>query len=80
MILAGCCFDNHLNIIYQASLELKEQKDPLLQKILLEYRGQEIEQHFLELVYLSFDSLVEVLNPQMQKRNLEDLVKSMEAY
>lgn len=80
VILAGSCFDNHLNIIYQASLELKEQKDPLLQKILLEYRGQEIEQHFLELVYLSFDSLVEVLNPQMQKRNLEDLVKSMEAY
>lgn len=80
VILAGSCFDNHLNIIYQASLELKEQKDPLLQKILLEYRGQEIEQHFLELVYLSFDSLVEVLNPQMQKRNLEELVKSMEAY
>lgn len=80
VILAGSCFDNHLNIIYEASLELKSQKDPLLQKLKLEYRGQEIEQHFLELVYLSFDALVDVLNPQMQKRNLEDLVKSLDAY
>lgn len=80
VILAGSCFDDHLDIIYKVSLELKEQQDPLLQKLHLEYRGQEIEQHFLELVYLSFDSLVDVLNPQMQKRNLEDLVKSLEAY
>ena len=80
VIVAGSCFDEHLDIIYKVQQELKRQSDPLLHNLVIEYRGLEIEQHLNELIYLSFDALVEVLNPQIQKRSLQDLVKGYDGF
>lgn len=47
---------------------------------MLEYRGLEIEQHLNELVYLSFDAIVDVLDPKIEKRSLSDLVKNYQGF
>lgn len=45
----------------------------------IEYRGLDIEKHQLELIYLSFDALVDELNLKIQKRDLADFVKELES-
>lgn len=76
VIIAGSCFDEHLDSIYRVSQKLKKSADPLLKQLTLEYRGKDIEEYMEELIFLSFDALVDVLDPQMQKRSLEDYVDS----
>ncbi len=80
VIVAGSCFDEHLDIIYKVQQELKGKADPLLHNLVLEYRGLEIEQHLNELVYLSFDAIVDVLDPKIEKRSLSDLVKNYQGF
>jgi len=76
VIVAGSCFDEHLDSIYRVTQKLKSSADPLLKQLTIEYRGKDIEDYMEELIFLSFDALVDVLNPQMQKRSLEDYVDS----
>ncbi len=80
VIVAGSCFDEHLDIIYKVQQELRKQADPLLHNLIIEYRGLEIEQHLNELIYLSFDAVVDVLDPKIEKRSLSDLVKSYQGF
>lgn len=79
IIVAGSCFDDHLETIYKVGQELKYHKDPIFHNMSIEYRGLDIEKHQLELIYLSFDALVDELNLKIQKRDLADFVKELES-
>lgn len=72
--VAGTCFDEHPEVIRHVSLALRNSADPVLRDVVVEYRNEEIQNYFQELVYLSFDAVAEVLNPQMHKRPLQEFL------
>jgi len=77
VIITGNCFKEHLDTLERVKDKLKEQADPRLHNIELSYRRITLKDCLEEMIYLSFDTLVDVLNPQMTKQNLQTIVSKI---
>ncbi|WP_295350944.1 hypothetical protein [uncultured Succinivibrio sp.] len=77
VIITGNCFKEHLDTLESIKERLKAQSDPRLHNIELTYRKISLKDCIDEMVYLSFDTLVDVLNPQMTKQNLQTIVSKI---
>jgi len=77
VIISGDCLLQHQDVIDNVGSMLKHCEDPRLHNIHIRYCGSEARHNFEELVYLSFDSLVEVLDPQIASKDLESLVSKI---
>ncbi len=77
VIITGNCFKEHLDTLERVKDKLKEQRDPRLHNIELSYRRITLKDCLEEMIYLSFDTLVDVLNPQMTKQNLQTIVSKI---
>ncbi len=77
VIISGDCLLQHQDTIANVAARLHRCEDPRLHNINLRYCGNEARNNFQELVYLSFDSLVEVLDPKIARQDLESLVSQI---
>jgi len=77
VIITGSCFLEHQDALVKTGERLKKESDPRLHNINLKFEKDDKEADLKELVFLSFDSLVEVLDPQISRKNLEAIVSSI---
>lgn len=77
VIITGNCFKDHLDSLETVKERLKQQTDPRLHNIEIKYRKISPKDCLEEMIFLSFDTLVEVLNPQMTKQNLQTIVSKI---
>ncbi len=79
VIVTGSCFKDHLDAVVAAQAALKASANPMLGKIRLEYRENEIAGFMNEFACLCFDHLAELLNPQIIRGDIRTLLKRTEA-
>ena len=77
VILSGDTFKEHQDAVKRVNSELKSMQDPRLQNIRICYHPNDKSKSLNELIYLSFDSLVEVLESKMVKNTLDTLVSQI---
>lgn len=69
VFISGSTFNDNLKLIHEVQLELQAQASPVLSQIKLEYWDSETRNFMRELIYLSFDRLSEIIDPQPIKRD-----------
>ncbi|MDO5352777.1 MAG: helix-turn-helix domain-containing protein [Succinatimonas sp.] len=74
IFLSGSTFDNNLEVIREIQIELKNQTSPILSQIKLEYWDHETRHFMREFMFLSFDKISEIINPQFIKHDLNQIL------
>ena len=75
--IAGSAFEKHIDAIENVKAKLLENADPRLHILSVTYTGNGAGTYMKELIYLSFDTLVDVLDPQIIKRDLESMISQI---
>ncbi|MBQ9275789.1 MAG: ROK family transcriptional regulator [Succinivibrio sp.] len=78
VIVAGSTFKEHLEALGSVMRSFRDDPNPLLRNLSIEYREKEMAGLMDEFINLSFDRLVEVLDPSPQKKSLPDFLAARE--
>ncbi len=77
VIITGKIFEKHSNIINNVTKKLQKQVDPRLHNIVITLKKIEKNEEIREIIYLCFDTLVEVLDPHTSEESLETIVSKI---